>query len=129
MNKFITNLVDWLKKTITQVVNYDYMVTYDFSDLKDLEQQIVADALSGKIRFSVSKIPTTVSVDHHIKATNRHISIRIDHAFIGGTFTFITIQDMDLSYELVSKFDYQRVITAILKREDVPTTETSLYWL
>jgi hypothetical protein len=100
---------------------------YTFSSLKDLELQIVNDAMSGLLQVMSYTEPTQFSVDHHTKVLNRDIKIQVDHAHIGGTFSFIWVQGQELSYSRVEEFDYRRVITAILTRKDVPTTTHSLW--
>jgi hypothetical protein len=100
---------------------------YEFTDLKDLELRIMADAMRGLLPIETRMVTTEVSIDQHVTVLNRDIHIRVDHAFIGGTFSFIWVQGMDLSQAKVTEFDYQRVITAILERKDVPTTSVSLW--
>jgi len=98
----------------TRAKNY---IEYDLSDTKKLEENIVRDVISGLLRFRTFTDTTLVSIDTHHDCINCNIKLRIDSANIGGTFTFLYIQDRDYSFGREG-FNFYRVVNAIVNKED-----------
>lgn len=100
---------------------------YNLDDPKAAENAIVADALSGRAKYIKWVVPGAMSTDTHAWNILGRVKVRVDDASIGGTFTFVYVNGVDMSYQAINVFDYQRVATAILAGIDRPTKMPSLW--
>lgn len=100
---------------------------YDLSNPKAAENAIVADALSGRAKYIKWVTHGMMSTDHHARNILGRVKVRVDDACIGGSFTFVYVNGVDMSYGSVKDFDYHRVATAILQGIDRPTKSPSLW--
>lgn len=103
------------------MLNYlKYYELENVKNLKALEDEVVKRLLDGELKFFKWIVPGMASTDYHYRSANCRpaIKIRVDHASVGGTFSFIWIGGEDLSFKVKSEFDYERVITAITRGID-----------
>ena len=96
-------------------------------NLKELENELV-ERLTGDNRPWVFKwvMLTSVSVDYHYWCPRLGLKARVDDSG-RGTYTFVWHKGKNLSYESLQSFDYKRVVTAMVSKEDVPTVSYSLW--
>jgi hypothetical protein len=93
-----------------------------------LEDRIVEDIVSGRLRFRGYVVDGWSSSDTHYDCLNADIKARVDHANIGGTFSFLYVGGVDYSFGR-DGVDYLRVVRAIASGADPRKTETSVHGL
>ena len=100
---------------------------YQTADLPALQRQLLADVASGRLRFLRWSWSGSMSLDRHYWAPRSRVKLRVDHAHAGGTFAFLRVSGVDLSFSAGSGFDLDRVATAIATGSD-PGTRPATLW-
>lgn len=122
-------LLKWVLRRAGVAVNPKAeFIRYETGDALALQDALLADIAAGRLKFQYAKSYHPYCVEHHWRAVNADVQLRVDGANIGGTFTFLYVQGSDMSYLLAPQFDLQRVSHAIRTGQDQGVTKHSSHW-
>jgi hypothetical protein len=85
---------------------------------KTAEERIVSDAVGGRVRTVTFTTRQPYSEDTHVVGLNRNVEARIDRSHGCGTYVFVWVDGVDMSYQPLHVFDYERVARALLEGRD-----------